>query len=161
VQVFRLQRKRYGTALSGIGSAQLGGRWNNPGTEMVYTSGNRSLAMAEVLVHLSISEMPNDFRMLTIDIPKALTLEELHLKDLHPDWNRFPHIPQTQLQGDAFIQGNRVAVLQVPSVITPGDFNFLLNPQHSDFAKIQVVCDEPFPFDDRLFLPPAHLSPTR
>jgi len=151
VQVFRLQRKRYGTILSGLGAAQFGGRWNSPGTEMVYTSGNRSLAMAEVLVHLSMAAMPHDFRMLTIDIPEALALEELHLKDLHPDWNRFPHIPQTQLQGDAFIQGNRAAVLKVPSVITPGDFNFLFNPQHSDFSRIQVMRDEPFPFDHRLF----------
>jgi RES domain-containing protein len=151
VQVFRLQRIRYGTVLSGLGAALMGGRWNSRGTEMVYTSGNRSLAMAEVLVHLSIAALPNDFRMLTIDIPDTLAVEVLHFKDLHPDWNRFPHIPQTQQQGDAFIQRNQATVLKVPSVVTPGDFNFLLNPLHSDFQKIKVVQDEPFPFDNRLF----------
>ena len=39
-------------AFSGHGAKIAGGRWNNPGTLMVYTAGSHSLAILEILVHL-------------------------------------------------------------------------------------------------------------
>ena len=60
MEVFRLSRDRYARTLSGEGAARAGGRWNSPGVEMVYTAGNRSLAMAEVAVHLSLAMLPED-----------------------------------------------------------------------------------------------------
>lgn len=52
MQVFRLSRKKYADVLSGQGAAIRGARWNSKGTEVIYTAENRSLAMAEVLIHL-------------------------------------------------------------------------------------------------------------
>ncbi|HRG64384.1 MAG TPA: RES family NAD+ phosphorylase, partial [Saprospiraceae bacterium] len=72
MEVFRLSRARFADQLSGVGAALKGARWNSPGVEMVYTAQNRSLAMAEVLVHLSLGMLPDDFRMLTIWIPDNL-----------------------------------------------------------------------------------------
>lgn len=151
MQVYRLQRQRYGLQLSGLGAASSGARWNSPGTEIVYTAGNRSLAMAEVWVHLRLSELPRDFKILTIDIPIAIEIEEISIDSLPPAWNRFPHLPETQCVGDDFIRRSKTPVLKVPSVITPGDSNYLLNPHHGDFHKIVVACAEAFAFDHRLF----------
>ncbi|MDB6167136.1 MAG: hypothetical protein JWQ83_2276, partial [Lacunisphaera sp.] len=40
--------------------------------------------------------------------------------------------------------------LRVPSVVVPGEFNYLLNPAHPKFAKIKVGKPETFSFDPRL-----------
>ena len=69
MEVFRLARKKYPIVLSGKGASISGARWNSKGTEIIYCAQNRALAMAEVLVHLSLATLPNDFVMLTIDIP--------------------------------------------------------------------------------------------
>jgi RES domain-containing protein len=44
----------------------------------------------------------------------------------------------------------RSAVLALPSVIIPGESNYLLNPAHPDFRKISIGKPEPFAFDPRL-----------
>jgi RES domain-containing protein len=41
-------------------------------------------------------------------------------------------------------------VLRVPSVVTAGEFNFILNPRHPDFARLKLGLPEPFAFDARL-----------
>jgi len=51
MEVFRLSRAKYADQLSGYGAALKGARWNSRGVEMIYAAENRSLAMAEVLVH--------------------------------------------------------------------------------------------------------------
>ncbi|MFM7585785.1 MAG: RES domain-containing protein [Bacteroidota bacterium] len=41
---------------------------------MIYTAQNRSLAMAEVAVHLTLATLTDDYMMLTIDIPDDIKL---------------------------------------------------------------------------------------
>ncbi len=72
MEVFRLSRAKYATQLSGFGASLKGARWNSRGTEIIYTAQNRSLAMAEIAVHFSLSMLPRDYRMLTIHVPTAL-----------------------------------------------------------------------------------------
>lgn len=151
MQVFRLSRERYAHELSGYGSSINGERWNSKGVEMVYTAMNRSLAMAEVAVHLSLASLPLDFMMLTIEIPDLLSIETVLQDKLPAGWNLFPHNRSTQHIGDEFIRNNLHCILKVPSVVTKGDFNFLINPFHKDFKKIKIIDTQPFPFDNRLF----------
>ncbi|HRD07720.1 MAG: RES family NAD+ phosphorylase [Saprospiraceae bacterium] len=150
MEVFRLSRARFADPLSGVGAALKGARWNSPGVEMVYTAANRSLAMAEVLVHLSLGMLPDDYLMITINIPTKVKIKKLNLSSLPQDWNRFPSPTSTQKIGDVFVSQNEFAVMRVPSVVTPGDFNYLLNPKHVDFSKIVIKACVPFPFDARL-----------
>lgn len=149
--VYPLVRQKYGNALSGYGAAIFGARWNSKGIQMIYTAENRSLAMAEVAVHLSLATMPNDYFMHTIFVPDSISLLEMTKVDLPIDWNSFPHIRATQKIGDEFIIKNEFCVLKVPSVVTKGDFNILINPFHQEFDKIKVEEIAPFKFDDRLF----------
>ena len=41
-------------------------------------------------------------------------------------------------------------MLELPSVIIPGEPNYLLNPEHPDFKKIAIGEPVPFCFDPRL-----------
>ena len=151
MHVFRIARSQYANSLSGRGAALHGARWNSPGVEMVYTAGNRSLAMAEVLVHLSMDIIPEDFRMITIEFPDNFAIKVISEKELPKYWNQFPHNQSTQQLGDNFILENKFCVLQVPSVVTQGDYNFLLNPMHPDFTRVRILEVRKFAFDRRLF----------
>lgn len=151
MHIYRLTKKKYGTILSGKGAAIFGERWNSKGTEIIYTAENRSLAMAEVVVHLTIGMLPSNYEMLTIFIPNSIKIKEIKTKELPENWNIFPHPKATQKIGDEFLLENKFCLLKVPSVVTKGDFNILINPFHADFKKIKVITSEPFPFDRRLF----------
>jgi RES domain-containing protein len=151
MQVFRLMRKKYGIELSGKGAALSGNRWNSKGTELIYTSESRALAMAEVAVHLSLSILPKDYVMVQIDIPISVSTASLAIDNLPQSWNSFPHLLDTQKIGDDFVTARESCVLKVPSAVVLGDFNFLINPHHLDFFAIKIVGQEDFPFDPRLF----------
>jgi RES domain-containing protein len=148
--VYRLSRKKYAKLLSGEGAAIVGGRWNAAGVKIIYTVQNRSLAMAEVAVHLTLATMPDDYLMLSIFIPDDISVKEITGKELPKEWNVFPQIDETKAIGDKFIFDNKFCVLKVPSAVTKGDYNLLLNPVHKDFKKIKIVHQEPFPFNKRL-----------
>ncbi len=150
MRVFRLVRAAYAWPLSGKGAARYGARWNSPGMEVVYTACNRSLAMAEVLVHLPLAALPHDYAMLELEVPDAVPFAQLAPEQLPRNWNTFPHTSSTQRFGDDFLRKGEQLGLLVPSVVTRGDFNLLLNPAHADFQRINKISLEPFPFDERL-----------
>jgi len=150
MEAFRLSREKYAAPLSGKGAAIKGARWNSIGVKLIYTASNRSLAMAEVAVHLTLATIPGDYVMVTIYLPDVST-QKLTETDLPVNWNAFPHPVSTQIIGDRFIADNKYCVLQIPSVVTRGDYNLLINPYHSEFSKIKIIEIEKFPFDKRIF----------
>lgn len=151
MEVFRLVKEKFSYQLSGQGAALNGGRWNSVGVELIYTASNRSLAMAEVAVHLSVDNLPDDFKMVTIHIPDDISIMKLTRADLPANWNTFPPPSADQKIGDKFVFENRYCVLMIPSAVTQGDFGFLINPNHPDFARIKIIGNDKFPFDKRIF----------
>ncbi|WP_299291999.1 RES family NAD+ phosphorylase [uncultured Mucilaginibacter sp.] len=151
MEVFRLSRRKFATTLSGKGAALKGARWNSVGVELIYTAANRSLAMAEVAVHFTLATLPDDYVMMAVYVPDDISITKLAMADLPPNWNSFPHPASTQFIGDKFVAENKSCMLQIPSVVTFGDFNFLINPNHLDFSKIKIVEIVDFPFDKRIF----------
>lgn len=151
MRVFRLSKRKYANSLSGKGAALSGNRWNSKGTEIIYTAESRALAMAEVAVHLTLATLPSDYVMMEIEIPKAINIRELDRKNLCFNWNVHPPSVLTQRIGDEFIADMYTCVLKVPSAVVQGDFNYLLNPHHSDFKNIKITNVSDFPFDKRIF----------
>ena len=151
MRVFRLVRKKYANPLSGEGASRSGNRWNSKGTAIIYCAASRALAMAEVAVHLSLGLLPKDYEMVELEIPSKVSVKMLALETLPEGWTSFPHLLQTQRLGDNFVAAEKSCVLQVPSAVVPGDFNYLLNPAHADFERIHVKSRVDFPFDPRIF----------
>jgi RES domain-containing protein len=151
MEIFRLCRQKHAAILSGKGAAIKGARWNSVGVEIIYCAANRSLAMAEVAVHFSLASIPSDYMMMTIFVPDSIAIQVLDAKHLPTDWNEFPYNNATQSFGDDFISENKCCILQVPSVVTQGDYNLLINPQYKYFNQIQITAVEKFPFDKRIF----------
>jgi RES domain-containing protein len=107
--------------------------------------------MAEVAVHLSLGLLPKDYEMVELEIPVDVSFNQLASANLPEGWNSFPQLLQTQRIGDAFVAAAESCVLQVPSAVVPGDFNYLLNLTHPDFERIQIKSRVDFPFDSRFF----------
>lgn len=151
MEVFRLLKEEHTSELSGQGAARFGGRWNSIGVELIYTASNRSLAMAEVAVHLTVATLPNNYQMMIIHIPDNTSMKIIQEKHLPSNWNAFPYQPATKKIGDQFVSENKFCLLKIPSAVTKGDFNILVNPAHKEFDKIKIIDNQPFPFDMRLF----------
>ncbi|MBL9174387.1 MAG: RES family NAD+ phosphorylase [Verrucomicrobiales bacterium] len=146
-QAWRIVKETHAaSAFSGEGARLYGGRWNSPGTGVVYTSGSRALAALETLVHLN---PPVIFRYVAIPIQWEDGLVE-RVAALPAEWTQEPPPPATMGIGDLWVREARSAVLELPSVIVPGEPNYLLNPAHPDFRRIAIGKPEPFSFDPRL-----------
>lgn len=125
-------------------------RWNSKDIKVIYTAESRSLACLENIVHRNSNGLSNEFRVLIIDIPDSLKISVINRTDLPEGWQSYERIPYTQSLGDQWIKELNSAILKVPSVIIPGECNYLLNPAHKDYPKIKYVRSESFEFDSRI-----------
>lgn len=151
IRAFRLcKTKHLATAFSGEGARLNGGRWNSPGLAGVYTSSSLSLATLEVLVHLEDPEaFARLFSWMPLEIPDDL-VETLDSTNLATGWHDDETNSASRSTGDAWLRSKRTAVLAVPSVVTPGEWNYLLNPSHPQFPEIRIGPARRFQPDPRL-----------
>ncbi len=150
LRAFRLVKARHSAhAFDGEGARRFGGRWNHPGTRLVYASGSISLAALELLVHLESVEIlaAYDLHELVFDEAWMVALDPAALP---ARWREDPAPPAVRALGDAWVASGESAVLRVPSVLVPEEWNVLLNPDHPDFARIERLAPRPFRFDRRL-----------
>jgi RES domain-containing protein len=140
---------RANSAFSGEGARLYGGRWNSPGTAVIYVSEHESLAALEILVHLQ--PLPPDGRYLSyrLDWDDKLT-DSFPIKNLPAHWNAEPPDSRTMQIGDEWIRTGKSVALAVPSILSASEMNFLLNPRHPDFKKIKISQPTEYRFDSRL-----------
>ncbi len=80
----------------------------------------------------------------------GLAVTRLGTVGLPSDWRAEPVPESTQKIGDAWIAAAKTAILAVPSALYPEETNYVLNPAHPDFPKIEISTAEPFAFDPRM-----------
>ncbi|SRR5712692_2865959 len=143
------KRKHARNAFSGEGAREFGGRWNNPGTVIVYTAQSQSLAVLEMLVHLESPELLEKYVLLEVEIDGAL-VTDVERSQLPRNWRTDPPPAQVRAIGDEWVRAGSSAVLRVPSALVPGENNFLLNPNHPDFTRLRIGKPLSLHFDPRL-----------
>jgi RES domain-containing protein len=143
VIVWRLAKAAF-AGLDGEGARLYGGRWNTAGRRMLYTSASPSLAVLEVMVHLDLPAelLPDDFRLLEIELPDDAPMERLDEAPLEA--------AAASAIGDDFLARGEALVLSVPSVVVPVERNALVNVAHPAMLRARLVADTPFAFDPRL-----------
>jgi len=151
MRAYRLVKARYAdTALDGSGAKAHGGRWNSKGVAMVYASESIALAALELLVHLHRSDILNQYRLYSLELPDDSVLS-LDVRALPVDWRREPAPMSTAKIGDEWAASLQSPALAVPSTIVPSQQNILINPAHEDFHKlIASATNAAFDFDPRL-----------
>jgi RES domain-containing protein len=150
VVVWRLTLKRH-VAPDGEGARRYGGRWNKPGTPVVYTSGTLSLAVLEYLAHVDSDILPDTLVSVQATIPDGFVVDTILPSQLPDDWQDTIIPPPLQELGTSWVRAAKSAVLKVPSVLIETEWNYVLNPLHPDFSRITWATGTPFSFDPRLF----------
>ena len=147
---WRVVPERYAaSAFDGEGSRLMGGRFNSPGTAVVYAADTLALALFEVAVHVPSYRALLGRVAFRVTVPDAL-VRTLTDTDLPPSWRSTPPSRSTQTLGDAWEREARSVALRLPSVLLPHHTNVLLNPAHPDFTQVEVGLPESVPIDPRL-----------
>lgn len=148
MELYRLTKLKYQDDLRGTGAFLAGGRWNNMGIYLLYTSSSRSLAIVESLAHLTEVNNIEEYAMLVLYVPDDITRTSYTGERLVKGWqNNFTY---TQNIGDIWAKENKSLILEVPSVIVSKEYNFLVNPLNKEYGKLKLIEIEAFSFDSRL-----------
>ena len=146
---WRIVKDKYAdSAFTGEGAARTGGRWNTKGVRVVYASDTKALAVLETLVHLN-PPIVFYYKIFRMGFHEKL-VEELDRGRLAGSWRSLPVGPATQFMGDQWLRQERSAILKVPSIVVPEEFNYLFNPAHGDFKRLEMEAPVDFIFDPRL-----------
>ena len=147
--VWRLLSPRFSaSAFSGEGARLYGGRWNRKGVPMVYTAGSQALAVLEILVQ--DEPLRARYCMIPATLPGNLKIERVNADQLPAGWRAPGMQEQLQAVGSDWAKRRSSAVLAVPSAVIPAETNFLLNPLHPSFARIEIGAPQDFITDRRL-----------
>jgi RES domain-containing protein len=151
ITVYRICQKRFAkSALDGEGARLHGGRWNNPGTRLVYLAATISLAQLEMLVHLESDEVLYDrYVVIPVHLPDG-QVTVLPGAKWPRGWRGAAGSARARSIGDDWVRSGNSLCLQVPSALVPQESNFLLNPAHPDFTKVLVGKPTALVFDPRL-----------
>jgi RES domain-containing protein len=147
--VYRLTQSRFSRDLSGRGARLFGGRWNHVGSPCIYSSESRALAVLEFTVNTGLNEIPPALIMISIDTGSA-SIEEIAESRLPRGWQKSPALNSTKDFGTALLNAGKSAVIKIPSVIIPGEYNYLLNPLHKDAGKFKIIQWKDFIYDLRI-----------
>ncbi len=137
--------------LSGTGAKMTGGRWNSKGTPVLYCASNIALATLETVHYLRSGGLPFNRYLVRIDIPHDVWAARQVLDPLPGGWDAIPAGLSARIAGDEWIAKRASALLLVPSVIVPDEFNVLINPQHPDAASLAATTLKRWFYDPRFF----------
>jgi RES domain-containing protein len=150
IEAWRIVKRRLAdVAFDGEGARIFGGRWNSPGVSVVYTAETRALATLEVLAALRSVSALEPFVLIPVTFDENL-VERINVAALPARWRESPPTREIQALGDQWAQEGRSAVLKVPSVVIPEEFNYVLDPAHPDFRLIQRGESSDLQLDTRL-----------
>jgi RES domain-containing protein len=133
-------------AFSGQGGLYASARWHTAGHPIIYTAQSLSLAALEILVRLKQTNDIQPFYAYPADIPEAFILKP----------NSYPARWKSRMAvsrsfGDAWLEAKTSPAILVPTIITPGEWNVLLNPLHPQFSMKWVTTGpDAHTFDARL-----------
>jgi RES domain-containing protein len=150
MKVYRIAKTKYISDLSGTGARLYGGRWNNKGIGIIYTSETRALATVEYLVHVPLAMVPNNLCIATLETPDDIAAKEILVPDLPGNWRSCPAPFELAQLGTSWALSNETLLLRVPSVVVEHEFNVLINPSHPDIKHIIISYIENYSFDNRL-----------
>lgn len=148
--VYRMGSYHRVKQLDGAGAKLYGGRWNSPGTAVVYCSSSVSLSALEMLAHSKVR--PIHYHIATIELPNDALIIELDRGNLPKKWFELPYNFETQNVGDIFVKERRGLAMRIPSAVNQLESNFILSPDHPEMVNVKIIDVVPFHFDARFQL---------
>lgn len=154
--VYRIERTKYkNEILAGIGAEKVGGRWNEKGSRMVYTSDSPALAVLEKLIYIEPLDFEaGSYSLAFIEIPEE-SIFAPPVEAIPSDWNVIQHTLSTKQFGQQWLQAQQTLALCVPSIVMPYSRNYLLNPRHELIHEVKIIDIQPYVFDVRWLKEPT------
>ncbi len=146
--LYRIAKTPYAQDLTGTGGLFGPGRWHREGTRIVYLAERVSLAKLEVLANSRLT--PRNQSLVTIEIADDVPVHRISADLLPTNWARTPYMQELADIAEQWIREQKFWVMRVPSVHSPNEYNYLLNPLHPAHQSLKIVSIEPHPFDSRL-----------
>jgi RES domain-containing protein len=151
VRAFRIALQKHGATtrevFSGLSGYLADGRWHTRGRYLDYGAESLSLAVLERLVHYRRFDDLQPHVLCTLDIPDTALVE---LPSVPSKWDSIDLLPAAQALGNAWCDGKVSPAMRVPSAVTAGEFNLLLNARHPAWRWSWIAAPVPFAFDARL-----------
>lgn len=137
---------------SGDGGLAANSRWLPAGHRVIYTAENQALAILEYIVHDRLFR-ESDVVVATAELPDSLAVETVDPKSLDPAWRATDSDRAATCcrpSGLRWVKRKRAPVLRVPSAVSPGEWNYLLQVDHPGFARIAFNKPRRLAIDARL-----------
>ncbi|MGH8150561.1 MAG: RES family NAD+ phosphorylase [Steroidobacteraceae bacterium] len=135
-------------AFSGLSGFSADGRWHSAGRHLDYAAQSLSLAILERLVHYKRFDALEPHVLYALEVPTPA----IETVATPPDgWDGADPLRAAQAVGDAWCDEQRSPALLVPSGVTPGEHNLIVNSHHPGWRWDWVISGpQAFAFDDRL-----------
>jgi len=153
MEVFRLTTTKYSDTLNASGKKA---RWNGDNEFVLYSGASRSLATLELCVRKNTIQTALHYVIVVLSISDNEELiTKVQKKDLPEDWRETTGTPGALRKiGSDWYTNKKTLILQVPSVIIPQEYNYLININHQDFKdkNVKLVRTEEYFWDERLLV---------
>ena len=151
MKAFRIVLQRYGAtaraAFGGTSGYVTDGRWHSKGRYLDYAAESQSLATLERLVHYKRFDALAPHLLYVVEVPDSM-IEAC--KGFPKGWDGQDLLPAAQKLGNCWCDERTSPAMKVPSVVTRGESNLLLNSKHPAWKWSWVLQRTPFTFDGRL-----------
>jgi len=152
MKAWRIVLRKFGrtpqAAFGGLSGFHADGRWHSAGRQLDYTAESLSLAILERLVHYKRFDALEPHLLYSLEVPESA----IERGPAPPEgWDAEDPCPAAQAVGNAWCDDERSPALLVPSAVTPGEHNLMVNSHHRDWRWDWVISGpQVFAFDARL-----------
>jgi RES domain-containing protein len=152
VKAWRIVLRKFGgnrrSAFAGLSGYAVDGRWHSEGRRLDYTAESLSLAILERVVHYKRFDALQPHVLYTLDMPESAIAR---VPTPPEGWDSEDPSPAAQAIGNVWCDEERSPALLVPSAVTPGEHNLIVNSHHTDWRWEWVVSGpQGFAFNVRL-----------
>jgi RES domain-containing protein len=147
LRLYRISKTLYANDITAQGCLYASGRWHRQGTRVLYTSEHLSLAKLEILANATF--LPKNCSLVTYEVSEV-AIKTLSIEDLASNWQDFPYPEELAMMTENWVKENKYWIMKVPSAQAPTEYNYLLNPLHTDHNRLKIISIEPHKFDSRL-----------
>lgn len=147
--VYRIGKTKHASDLSGEGAKIHGGRWNHKSIPCIYTSQSRALSLLEYTVNINVEDIPRALSVTTFEIPDEDILI-INEKSLPGNWKQIPIPSSTKDFGTLLLNNKSKLCIKIPSAVMAEEYNYILNPLHSNSANIRIVEIKDLVYDLRI-----------
>jgi RES domain-containing protein len=148
--IYRIVHERYAEEpFSGKGGLHYRSRWASKGQLVSYASGHLATATLEKIAGVKRADLLTEMVYVKAEVESS-HVDVLPSEDLPADWDALPPKEATRQVGDRWLADGEHLLLQVPAVVLPDCYNYVINAGHPDVGALEVLETVPLLLDNRV-----------